>query len=365
MRASCIHYADEYTQFLLEGKACSACYKSHIKDPDMSPTRRISIQAEAWPLRQRFAIARGAKIEAETICVEIREGAYIGRGEAVPYARYGETVESVTAAIEDLQPLIEAGMTRAQLSDALFPGAARCALDCALWDLEAKIQAQPAWQLAGMSAPKALQTTYTISLDGADKMADAASAAREFSWLKIKLGSADGLLADMARLEEICNARPDAKLIVDANEGWQMQDLARYQSQLARFGVVFFEQPVAAAQDAGLQDIALPFCADESVHDRHDLQALSAAYTWVNIKLDKAGGLSEALTMQALAHDKGLKVMVGCMVATSLAMAPAFILAQKANLIDLDGPLWLQQDRPFGHIFNGAWMQPPTSELWG
>ncbi|MDC0147301.1 dipeptide epimerase [Alphaproteobacteria bacterium] len=331
----------------------------------MSDARRISIQAEAWPLRQRFAIARGAKLEAETICVEIRDGPHIGRGEAVPYGRYGETVESVTAAIEDLGPLIEAGMARDQLSDALFPGAARSALDCALWDLEAKKQAQPAWQLAGLSAPKALQTAYTISLDGADKMAEAAAAAREFSWLKIKLGSADGLLADIARLEEICNARPDAKLIVDANEAWRTQELARYQSQLARFGVVFFEQPVAAADEAGLQDIALPFCADESVHDRHDLEALSPAYTWVNIKLDKAGGLSEALAMQKLAHEKGLKVLVGCMVATSLAMAPAFLLAQQADLVDLDGPLWLKKDRPFGHIFQGAWMQPPSSDLWG
>jgi L-alanine-DL-glutamate epimerase-like enolase superfamily enzyme len=183
--------------------------------------------------------------------------------------------------------------------------------------------------------------------------------------LKIKLGGADGLLADIARLHEICQARPDAQFIVDANEGWKIHDLARYQEPLARFGVVFFEQPVTRQEEHGLSDIALPFCADESVHDSSDIEQLNAAYQWVNIKLDKAGGLTEALAMQNAARAKGLKIMVGCMVATSLAMAPAFLLAQKADLIDLDGPLWLQQDRPHGHVFRGAAMHPPATELWG
>jgi L-Ala-D/L-Glu epimerase len=331
----------------------------------MTSRRVISIRAESWPLRQQFTIARGSKIAADIICVEMAENGQIGRGEAVPYGRYGESIETVSAAIEGLRPALENGLTREQLAEALLPGAARCALDCALWDLQAKLENRPVWQIAGLSAPQIAQTAYTISLNGADKMAAQAAAARDFSLLKIKLGGADGLLADIARLHEICQARPDAQFIVDANEGWKIQDLARYQEPLSRFGVVFFEQPVTRQEEPGLSDIALPFCADESVHDSSDIEQLNAAYQWVNIKLDKAGGLTEALAMQNAARAKGLKIMVGCMVATSLAMAPAFLLAQKADLIDLDGPLWLQQDRPHGHVFRGAAMHPPATELWG
>jgi len=331
----------------------------------MTDRNQISIKAEVWPLRQHFTIARGAKQMAETICVEIAHGKHIGRGEAVPYARYGETTETVTGAIESLIPALENGMTRAQLSQALLPGAARSALDCALWDLQAKRQGQPVWQMLDMAAPRILPTAYTISLDSADKMAAAAASARDFSLLKIKLGGADGLLADIARLSEICHARPDAQLIVDANEGWQVEDLARYEKQLARFGVTFFEQPVPVAQDAALDQCQLPFCADESVHDTDSLQAISPAYQWVNIKLDKAGGLSEALDMVKLARAKNLNILVGCMVATSLAMAPAFLLGQLADMIDLDGPLWLAQDRPHGHVFQGASIHPPQAALWG
>ena len=331
----------------------------------MTSRRVISIRAESWPLRQQFTIARGSKIAADIICVEMAENGQIGRGEAVPYGRYGESIETVSAAIEGLRPALENGLTREQLAEALLPGAARCALDCALWDLQAKLENRPVWQIAGLSAPQIAQTAYTISLNGADKMAAQAAAARDFSLLKIKLGGADGLLADIARLHEICQARPDAQFIVDANEGWKIQDLARYQEPLSRFGVVFFEQPVTRQEEPGLSDIALPFCADESVHDSSDIEQLNAAYQWVNIKLDKAGGLTEALAMQNAARAKGLKIMVGCMVATSLAMAPAFLLAQKADLIDLDGPLWLQQDRPHGHVFRGAAMHTPATELWG
>ena len=331
----------------------------------MTSRRVISIRAESWPLRQQFTIARGSKIAADIICVEMAENGQIGRGEAVPYGRYGESIETVSAAIEGLRPALENGLTREQLAEALLPGAARCALDCALWDLQAKLENRPVWQIAGLSVPQIAQTAYTISLNGADKMAAQAAAARDFSLLKIKLGGADGLLADIARLHEICQARPDAQFIVDANEGWKIQDLARYQEPLSRFGVVCFEQPGTGQEEPGLSDIALPFCADESVHDSSDIEQLNAAYQWVNIKLDKAGGLTEALAMQNAARAKGLKIMVGCMVATSLAMAPAFLLTQKADLIDLDGPLWLQQDRPHGHVFRGAAMHPPATELWG
>ena len=331
----------------------------------MTQRTQISIKADAWPLRQHFTIARGAKRMAETICVEIMRGNEVGRGEAVPYARYSESTETVTAAIESLIPALENGMTRAQLSQALLPGAARCALDCALWDLDAKTTGQRVWQMLDMKAPRVLPTAYTISLDSADKMAAAAATARDFSLLKIKLGGADGILADIARLSEICHARPDAQLIVDANEGWSVEDVARYEKQLARFGVTFFEQPVPAAQDGALAQCQLPFCADESVHDAASLEALSPAYQWVNIKLDKAGGLSEALDMVTHARAKNLNIMVGCMVATSLAMAPAFLLGQQADMIDLDGPLWLAQDRAHGHVFHGASMHPPQAALWG
>lgn len=327
--------------------------------------RKISIKAETWPLRQRFAIARGSKIAAEVISVEIAEGGVIGRGEAVPYARYGETVETANAAIEALVPALEKGLTREALADALLPGAARNAVDCALWDFEAKQSCQPAYALAGLAAPKPLTTAYTIILDHADKMAQAAAQARAYPLLKIKLGGPQGVMADMTRLAAVAEARPDAQLIVDANEGWQAEEVARYAEALGRYGVVFFEQPVPQAQEAALAQINLPFCADESVHDRHDIAALSGAYSWVNIKLDKSGGLSEALACIAAARSSNRKIMVGCMVATSLSMAPAFLLAQQADMVDLDGPLWLAEDCPNGLRFDGAHILPPSTTLWG
>ena len=328
-------------------------------------TREISIRAETWPLRQRFAIARGSKMAAETVCVQIGENGHIGRGEAVPYARYNETVESVSAAIETLTPALKNGLTRADLGEVLLPGAARNAVDCALWDLKAKQQNRRVHELLGMPAPRPLATAYTIVLDDADKMANAAMQARHYGLLKIKLGGPQGVMADMTRLAAIAEARPDAKLIVDANEGWQAEELARYADTLGRYGVQFFEQPVPQAQEAALAQIDLPFCADESVHDRHDIAALSPAYDWVNIKLDKTGGLTEALACVDVARKQGRKIMVGCMVATSLSMAPAFLLAQHADLIDLDGPLWLAEDCPHGLSFNGATIHPPTAALWG
>jgi L-alanine-DL-glutamate epimerase-like enolase superfamily enzyme len=327
--------------------------------------RKISIKAETWPLRQRFAIARGSKIAAEVISVEIAEGGVIGRGEAVPYARYGETVETANAAIEALVPALEKGLTREALADALLPGAARNAVDCALWDFEAKQSGQPAYALAGLAAPKPLTTAYTIILDHADKMAQAAAQARAYPLLKIKLGGPQGVMADMTRLAAVAEARPDAQLIVDANEGWQAEEVARYAEALGRYGVVFFEQPVPQAQEAALAQINLPFCADESVHDRHDIAALSGAYSWVNIKLDKSGGLSEALACIAAARSSNRKIMVGCMVATSLSMAPAFLLAQQADMVDLDGPLWLAEDCLNGLRFDGAHILPPSIALWG
>ncbi len=328
-------------------------------------TRHIAIRAQTWPLKQHFAIARDSKISADVICADITECGVTGRGEAVPYARYGESVETVSASIEDLRPALEDGLEQSVLGDALPPGAARNALDCAMWDLRAKQTGQPVWQLAGLEPPRSLITAFTITLDKADIMAEKARQARGFPLLKIKLGGADGLLADIARLNTIVDARPDAQFIVDANEGWVVEDVARYRDQLAKFGVQFFEQPVPAARDHALQGIKLPFCADESVHDSASLDSLSPAYQWVNIKLDKAGGLSEALALVKAARARGLYIMVGCMVATSLSMAPAFILGQLADLIDLDGSLWLDKDREGGMKFRQAQISEGESGFWG
>ena len=327
--------------------------------------RKISIKAETWPLHQRFAIARGSKIAAEVISFEISQSGMTGRGEAVPYARYGETIETVSAAIEALIPALEKGMDRTALAEALLPGAARNAIDCALWDLEAKLENQAAYRMAGLETLRPITTAFTVVLDEADKMAQAASTARAYPLLKIKLGGPQGVMADITRLAAVAEARPDAQLIVDANEGWQAADLARYAEALGRYGVVFFEQPVPQAQEAALAQVNLPFCADESVHDSHDIAALPDAYDWVNLKLDKSGGLTEALACVETARQNNKKIMVGCMVATSLSMAPAFVLAQHADLVDLDGPLWLAEDCPRGLRFDGPTIQAPTSELWG
>lgn len=328
-------------------------------------TRKVTIQLQSWPLARPFAIARGRKITAETICVTISENGQMGRGEAVPYPRYGESAETVTAAIENLQTALEYGMDRAALKTALLPGAARNALDCALWDLHAKQTATPAWQLAGLDAPQSLSTAFTIVLDDADRMAEHARAAQAYGLLKVKLGGMEGIMADITRLSAVAEARPDAQLIVDSNEGWQVDELARYAGKLGQFGVTFFEQPVPQAQEAALAQIDLPFCADESVHDRADIETLSPAYQWVNIKLDKTGGLTEALACIDTARAANKKIMLGCMVASSLSMAPALLLAQKADLIDLDGPLWLAEDCPHGLKYDGATVHPSTTELWG
>ena len=330
----------------------------------MMTQRKLTIRAESWPLRQRFSIARGSKISADVLCVEIVQDACVGRGEAVPYRRYGESMETVTAAVESIQPALENGLGRADLLDALLPGAARNAIDCALWDLEAKQSKTDIAKLAAIDL-KPITTAFTIVIDDADKMAAQAEKAQAYPLLKIKLGGREGVMADITRLAAIAEARPDAQLIVDSNEGWQIDELARYADQLGRYGVTFFEQPVPQAQEAGLADIDLPFCADESVHDTGSLTNLSRAYDWVNLKLDKTGGLTEALACAQTAKSDGRKIMVGCMVATSLSMAPAMILAQHADLVDLDGPLWLAEDRANGLRYDGATIYPPTAELWG
>ena len=309
----------------------------------MMTQRKLTIRAESWPLKQRFSIARGSKISADVLSVEIKQDGHVGRGEAVPYKRYGESMETVTAAVEGIQTALENGMTRDALLDALLPGAARNAIDCALWDLEAKQSKTDIAKLAAIDL-KPITTAFTIVIDDADKMATQAEQAQAYPLLKIKLGGREGVMADITRLATIAEARPDAQLIVDSNEGWQIDEVARYADQLGRYGVIFFEQPVPQAQEAGLADIDLPFCAMKACMIAARYANLPRAYDWVNFKLDKTGGLTEALACAQAAKSDGRKIMVGCMVATSLSMAPAMVLAQHADLVDLDGPLWLAED---------------------
>ncbi|MBL71370.1 MAG: dipeptide epimerase [Rhodobiaceae bacterium] len=326
--------------------------------------RKLIIRAESWPLKQRFSISRGSKISADVLSIEIKQDGHIGRGEAVPYKRYGESIETVTAAVESIQTALENGLERAELLDALLPGAARNAIDCALWDLEAKRGKTNIAKLTSIDL-KPITTAFTIVIDDADKMATQAEKAQAYPLLKIKLGGREGVMADITRLAAIAEARPDAQLIVDSNEGWQIDEVARYADQLGRYGVIFFEQPVPQTQEAGLDDIDLPFCADESMHDSGSLCALPRAYDWINLKLDKTGGLTEALACAQAARSDGRKIMVGCMIATSLSMAPAMVLAQLADLVDLDGPLWLAEDLAYGLRYDGATIYPPDAKLWG
>ncbi len=323
----------------------------------------LSVTIERWPIAGHFAISRGAKIEAVVVVAELSQGAVRGRGECVPYARYGESPESVAAALEAMAPRITAGLTREALQTAMQPGAARNALDCAFWDLEAKKAGLPVWRLAGLPAPRPLTTAYTISLGTPESMARAAAAAAHRPLLKIKLG-ADG---DPARIKAVRDAAPAADLIADANEGWTPDNLAENLTACAAAGVTLVEQPLPADNDAALAAHArrIAVCADESVHDRKSLAALKGKYDAVNIKLDKTGGLTEALMMAAEAEKLGFQIMAGCMVATSLAMAPAMLLAQRATYVDLDGPLLLAHDRENGLQYDGSLAHPPSPPLWG
>jgi L-alanine-DL-glutamate epimerase-like enolase superfamily enzyme len=281
----------------------------------------------------------------------------------VPYTRYGETVEGVVAALRGMSDPIARGLTREGLQTAMLPGAARNALDCALWDLAAKQTGRPAHELAGLGAPRALTTAFTLSLAEPEAMAAAAAKAANRALLKIKLGGK----GDAARIAAVRGAAPDAELIVDANEGWTADNLAANLAACADAGVTLIEQPLPAGDDAALAYVGrpLPVCADESAHGTGSLAALIGKYDAVNIKLDKTGGLTEALAMAQEAERLGFSVMVGCMVATSLAMAPAVLVAQHARYVDLDGPLLLSRDRPDGLRYEGSSVHPPTAQLWG
>ncbi|HLH96582.1 MAG TPA: N-acetyl-D-Glu racemase DgcA [Xanthobacteraceae bacterium] len=323
----------------------------------------LSVRTERWPIAGTFTISRGAKTEAAVVVAELGEGEHIGRGECVPYARYGETLEGVAEAINAMRARIAHGLDRQDLQAAMPAGAARNALDCAFWDLAAKQRGRPAHELAGLPQPQPLTTAYTISLAAPHEMAAAAERAASRPLLKIKLGSAD----DLARIAAVRRAAPRAELIVDANEGWSADDLQRNLSACADAGVTLVEQPLPADRDAALARIArpLPVCADESVHASASLAALTERYDAVNIKLDKTGGLTEALAAAKQAEALGFTLMVGCMVATSLAMAPALLVAQRARFVDLDGPLLLAHDRPHGLRYEGGQVFPPVPALWG
>ena len=323
----------------------------------------LSIRRESWPIRGSFRISRGAKTAAEVVVAELTRDGLRGRGECVPYSRYGETVEGVVEALEGLRREIAQGLDRQALQAALPAGAARNALDCAFWDLEAKAAGKRAWELAGLPAPGPVTTVYTLSLDTAEKMAEAAAAQAARPVLKLKLAGPE----DLDRVRAVRKAAPDPKLVVDANEGWTLEQYQAYAPELRALGVAMIEQPLPAGEDAGLAEIdrPVPLCADESCHDRASLDGLKGRYDMVNIKLDKTGGLTEALALKAEAEAAGFEIMVGCMLATSLAMAPAVLVAQGAAVVDLDGPLLLDRDRPESLVFTGSEVAPPDAELWG
>jgi L-Ala-D/L-Glu epimerase / N-acetyl-D-glutamate racemase len=326
-------------------------------------TRQLSATAEIWPVSGSFTISRGSRTEAQVVVAEITDGAHHGRGECVPYSHYGESVESVCAQIESMARPVSKGLDRRALQTALPPGAARNAIDCALWDLEAKQTGMRVRQIIGMPPLTSLTTAYTLSLGTPDSMRQAAQEVAFRPLLKVKLGG-DG---DVERIAAVREGAPDAELIVDANEAWSMDNFDANMSACARAGAVLIEQPLAADKDAMLADIdcPVPLCADESLHTLDDLAALRKRYDAVNIKLDKTGGLTHALELVKRAEDLGFTIMIGCMVGTSLAMAPAMLLGQRARFVDLDGPLLLARDREHGLSYDGSRVDPPDQQLWG
>ena len=323
----------------------------------------LSVRIERWPLAGVFAISRGSKTEAVVVVAELSDGTHRGRGESVPYARYGETPDGIVAAIEAVRPVLRRGLDRGALQRAMPAGAARNALDCAYWDVNAKQAGRRVHELAGLGAPGPLTTAYTISLGSAAAMAAAAERAAWRPLLKVKLGGDD----DATRIAAVRRAAPRAQLIVDANEGWNPDNFEANLAACADAGVTLIEQPLPKGRDEALARIKrpIPVCADESVHDSASLDALTGKYDAVNVKLDKAGGLTEALALAAEAERRGFAVMVGCMVATSLAMAPAMLVAQRARWVDLDGPLLLASDRADGLRYEGSLVYPPDPVLWG
>ena len=323
----------------------------------------LHVVVERFQIAGKFAISRGAKTEAVVLVATIEAAGARGRGECTPYGRYGETVETVGAQIESVRAAIEMGVDRAGLQALLPPGAARNALDCALWDLAAKSSGVPAYALAGLARPGPATTAFTISVASPQEMAAAAAKASWRPLLKIKLAGA----GDPARIAAVRAAAPQSTLIVDANEAWTEAELPFHLEACARAGVALVEQPLPAGRDAALAKVEriIPVCADESVHARQGLADLADRYDAVNLKLDKTGGLTEMLAMAAAAEAAGFTLFIGCMVASSLAMAPALLLAGRATFLDLDGPLLLEWDRPDGLVYQGSVIEPASPALWG
>lgn len=324
---------------------------------------QLSVISEVFPLAQVFKISRGARTEAHVVKVTLTDGEHTGYGECVPYARYDETVEGVIADIKAQEDALSRGMTRKELQDAMKAGAARNAVDCAYWDLEAKRYGRRAWELAECDAPEGLVTAETLSIDTPDKMREAARKIAHAPLLKVKLNG-ENVLESVRAVRE---GAPKARIIVDANEAWSIELLADIGAELDALGVEMIEQPLPAGQDDGLIAIDCPvlLCADESVHTIADIPRLANLYDMINIKLDKTGGLTGALELAEAATKAGLQLMTGCMVGTSLAMAPAMIIGAKSRIVDLDGPIWMAKDREHGLTFDKGVMGLPARALWG
>ena len=325
--------------------------------------RQITARQEVWPIAGSFVIARGAKTEARVIVVELAQDGFVGRGESVPYGRYDETIERVLAQIDQVSGAVMGGLDCAGLMDILPAGAARNAIDCALWDLQAKQSGIRAHVRAGYARLDPVKTAYTISLGTPQTMASAASAAATRPMLKLKIGGPN----DLDRVEAVRLAAPKTRLVVDANEALSFDDLVRLAPEFARLKVQLIEQPLRAGEDEALEgyDSPVMLCADESLHTRKELAQCARRYGAINIKLDKTGGLTEALSLKREALALGLEIMAGCMVATSLSMAPAMMIAQGAAIVDLDGPLLLAKDREPGLTYIGSMIEPGSEALWG
>ncbi|EJN03853.1 N-acetyl-D-Glu racemase DgcA [Phyllobacterium sp. YR531] len=323
----------------------------------------LDIAVERWPIAGTFTISRGSKTEAAVVICTVTDGVHRGRGECVPYARYGESIESVVAEIETLRDALTKGATRNDLAVLIHAGAARNAVDCALWDLEAKQAGKSVTSILGLNELHDLTTAVTVSFGDTSTMADAARGLADRPLIKVKVGGEN----DAERIRAVAEAAPSSRIIIDANEGWTDANIVENMLACAKAGVVLIEQPLPAGNDDILAKIPhpVPICADESAHGTDDLHMLLGRYDSINIKLDKTGGLTEALRMQKRARELGFGIMVGCMVGTSLAMAPAVIVAQDADFVDLDGPLILKEDRAPGLEFTGSRVSPPKPELWG
>jgi L-alanine-DL-glutamate epimerase-like enolase superfamily enzyme len=325
--------------------------------------RDISVEVERFPIAGSFTISRGSKTEAEVLTCAISDGKHVGRGECVPYRRYGETVESVRESIEEVRRKIANGITREALLAAMPAGSGRNAVDCALWDLEAKITGRRVHELVCRRPPRPLETAFTLSLGEPEAMAAQARANAQRPLLKVKAGGN----SDIALIRAVVEAAPKSRIVLDANEGWTEENIRENLDAAAELGVALIEQPLPAGNDGILRHFphAVPICADESVYTAADLPALAGLYDAVNIKLDKAGGLTAAIALRDRARELGFGVMVGCIVGTSLAMAPAVLLAEEADFVDLDGPLLLARDRSPGLVYDGSLVSAPDPALWG